>query len=738
MVAWQIITDEARAAGLAKIREKVKELDLDDSLPRIEITSIDREEESNDPVKESTLDRYKSCWKGLLDFCILIGDYESGIILHRKCCPRNPLPVSLRTAVLFARFKHYDTDYILKDPDTNEVVKNIYGDEVRCIHMWQSRRSIDTYVNSLRKIHSHYGSCQGPYGERCNGCRALGISEAQKGVGCTQHLGQPHYERRGSPALDPRFLAMIKIIEKHADETYHGRTTIPFIPSQLRQLRTHLLSQNDLECLMIWTIIVVGVKLFLRVEEVLNLCLEDFLTKYFVVMETGKVEGLCVSVRGKTDNEAKALVLWDDDVCPEFSPTRALLIYLGMAGIKPATNQQGTNQQATNEQSRNKKKKRKKRKKGGPDGEGPEPTGTRIFPIEYQTFLRRVRQLCKQVLGMQFETEETEAIIIGTHMLRKTAFLLAYWGRLVEGARKVDKMDEADILLSARHKDVSMTAAYLGDSSTMHELTHRLDKNLGDQASYENRVGPWNPIHLKTLPSWEKINAANLDFNKDILQLADCFVRKLGVASNTQNRFLVSTEAVHQLAMTVFYRGPAESDYKDAIQSLVPPHLLERVMEAVNGYSAERVRVALDRQANILGSSAKKQKTSPAPATVSPGKATPPTMSKTGRPIFQPSKDFKNLVKAVDGRDKLSLMVECVSEIRRELEKTPKPTLVQPFSSFANRTAKVVDCLETCHGGDMDSFLASNKVWTSKFCEAGAVCGRGVKHGAVGFNRKST
>jgi hypothetical protein len=49
------------------------------------------------------------------------------------------------------------------------------------------------------------------------------------------------------------------------------RSTIAFLPSELRQIRKHLLSSNRLECLMLWVIIVLGIKWFLRIDEVLEL-----------------------------------------------------------------------------------------------------------------------------------------------------------------------------------------------------------------------------------------------------------------------------------------------------------------------------------------------------------------------------------------------------------------------------------------------------------------------------------
>jgi hypothetical protein len=82
---------------------------------------------------------------------------------------------------------------------------------------------------------------------------------------------------------------------------------------------------------MIWTMIITGVKLFLRVEEVIKMKVEDFAELYLVVTENN-VEGLCVYIDGKKEKKETPFAIWDDKDCPEFSAVKAIL--LSFSGIR--------------------------------------------------------------------------------------------------------------------------------------------------------------------------------------------------------------------------------------------------------------------------------------------------------------------------------------------------------------------------------------------------------------------
>ena len=86
-------------------------------------------------------------------------------------------------------------------------------------------------------------------------------------------------------------------------------------------------------------------------------------------------------------------------------------------------------------------------------------------------------------------------------MLRKTAFLLAYWGdvRLTKVAELSD-IRKASILLDARHKDIGSTATYLSDSGTWKALVDKIDKS-----NPNHQVGRFEPIKIDNLQSFSAL-----------------------------------------------------------------------------------------------------------------------------------------------------------------------------------------------------------------------------------------
>jgi hypothetical protein len=78
----------------------------------------------------------------------------------------------------------------------------------------------------------------------------------------------------------------VLILVDYAICHYEVRSTIAFLPSEIceiREIRKFLLLSNRIECLMLWVIIIVGIKEFLSIDKVLELTYEQFMTKHFFV-----------------------------------------------------------------------------------------------------------------------------------------------------------------------------------------------------------------------------------------------------------------------------------------------------------------------------------------------------------------------------------------------------------------------------------------------------------------------
>ncbi|CAJ1957190.1 unnamed protein product [Cylindrotheca closterium] len=136
--------------------------------------------------------------------------------------------------------------------------------------------------------------------EQCAGCQSLPIEQIRQGHTCNLHSGHNRYWRCGNVAKSKKFLDNIIQCKKYAQDENHHRYTIGFLPAELRNIRDHLIAQNSLPHLMLWTMMILASRMYLRVEEVRSLKVEDFLWKYFVI-RNNKVTSLMVKVKGKRD-----------------------------------------------------------------------------------------------------------------------------------------------------------------------------------------------------------------------------------------------------------------------------------------------------------------------------------------------------------------------------------------------------------------------------------------------------
>ena len=85
---------------------------------------------------------------------------------------------------------------------------------------------------------------------------------------------------------------------------------------------------------MIWVMIIISVRLFLRSDEVINIKFMDFVPELFVYDPVGNLEALAIKIKGKTDTVVYTLLLWKDEKYPELCPVTALLVYIQMAQLE--------------------------------------------------------------------------------------------------------------------------------------------------------------------------------------------------------------------------------------------------------------------------------------------------------------------------------------------------------------------------------------------------------------------
>lgn len=312
------ITPQQYQIGLAKIDEQITALGLDVESPQVQIVGRVKKTNTagNDSAEKTSIDRYACIWKGLLNFCIEIGDYKSGIILARDQCPINPLPVSLETAIAYLRFRCLIGKPLVHQANQEPVISKFTNTQMVGHGGWTSVSGVKMYGTALWKLHSHYSTTDMDYYQaECPLCILVPLADIRRGTGCVQHGGKPEYFRRGCCTKQVAFKNNLAQMVTFVESLNLERHSIAFLPKEIRAMRRYLLCQNSVYHLMIWTIMIVGVKEALCIEEDLNIEIEHFseAEPYYQFNEDGRVQSLAFKVRGKTDSDWVFFKMWADD-----------------------------------------------------------------------------------------------------------------------------------------------------------------------------------------------------------------------------------------------------------------------------------------------------------------------------------------------------------------------------------------------------------------------------------------
>jgi hypothetical protein len=428
----------------------------------------------------STIKDYSYYLQNICVFSGLIGDYQTSCLFDRELCPRNPLPAVPETIALYYRWKSGKKGEALVDKNNAPVKMVASGDVVQCTGDWKSPSPLAKARAAFLNIHILYDELRGEYEHSCPECCELNptesnVSDRRGGQwrSCSRHANKPLLVPRGN-AVHARVAADVYNrvkTELHSSHTVKG--SLQLNPRQIRQLRECLLNSGSLYDQQTYTIILMGIKLFLRADELLSVKIEDFQMVYAVVHDKC-VRSLAVKVQGKSDARPVLLKIWKDDENPEFCLIRLLFCYLKVTGIKEGYlfPPFASLKQSMKDNSH----------------DGKYYTG-----IKYCSWLARM----KAIIGSTFPNEDnhTPDGCIGTHTLRKTAYLFATWGVLRKWSsstktKPISDIMHAQILMSARHASVGHACSYVLDACTLHMLaTEERDQEL-------QSVSPWETIHL--------------------------------------------------------------------------------------------------------------------------------------------------------------------------------------------------------------------------------------------------
>lgn len=510
------ISNKKRIAGFKAISAVAKRLKLATADVKPIVGS-----EPNDPskanisesAKESSLMRYESVWEQFTDFCIKYGDHSSALLTCRSAGVVAPYPPNYVTVILFARYRTYKKGEPLLHPLTNQPVR-FKGEKMfaKCRGDWTSVSTLSLLRSSLSKLSNHYDDCRGAYIKPCADCIAL--QQKGKKHGCERrHKSHPQLLPSGNVSDCQEVKNHFEILKKYIADNYENKSTIAYFPSELRDMRKYCIFRNvngeNLKTLQLWTIVICASKLMLRIKEIRVLKVEDFMETHATIKDN-LVENLLFCIRGKCDKTNVHLLMWNDKVCPDLCPVKALLIYVAITGLKSGYL--------------------------FPEDLRVQNTGVGVKPIAYNTILNRLKSLTSSTINRSLSLGN-QSYIIGTHALRRTGLLLACWHFLDQsnGRNPLDdpmfetiihKDARADgalgtIVNQMRHSNQRSTQTYLSDVAALHAQAKTLHPN-----NPQFKVGPHRSIYLQHLQKF--LGLIKNENKKSLSELADWFVFEIG------------------------------------------------------------------------------------------------------------------------------------------------------------------------------------------------------------------
>lgn len=398
----------------------------------------------SDLIKDNSYISYTKHFRGFFKFLALIGDYESMLVFHNRKTSTVTQSMVAANVALYILYKTKKRDDKLTKLDNRTLpVTDVFGNEISCCGDWNYTGNADQFLNAITAIHKAiYQS--GSYTDPCPRC-ITALQSNSNSTGCQFHLGKYKFYRCGNPRysneVDRAMRTATELTQNH-----QSRKCPQLLPSEVNTLRRYLCGTNNISDYQIYVMILLGIYMFLRFDEVANLSFDHYLPEYTVVRRDGYIENLLFKVKGKADKCYVYLSLKRNDEFPHFCPVRHLLMYLHLTAINSGY----------------------------------------IFPdfkrkkdqYEYTQFNSTIKALIKDHLG---KTDK-----ISTHILRNTGYLFARFGGGV-----FDVIQRA-----ARHKSTKTALAYFSDAETL------FNSFKNTQAALINKVPKWHDIWVNNVESY--------------------------------------------------------------------------------------------------------------------------------------------------------------------------------------------------------------------------------------------
>ena len=287
-----------------------------------------------------SMQKYQQYWRELGRFAVKIGDYRTAAICSDAHRPTEPMSADPETVTMWFCYKAQAEGTPVLQPRKTVTAKWKDGTDILAVGQWKASVNIVKAQTAIRTLHHNFTFCRGKYIPKCQRCVAANTTNGvldssqtgQNWKSCDRHSGRAALHPEGNVMddehLSSKFKSLMKILKN--DHTVKGN--VQLLPSHVRKLRAFLLSQSGpgaAHSQQNYVMLLLGIKLFLRADELLSLKFENFTTNCFAV-ETNpeRIDRLVLWVKGKSDTDKVWLSLYRDDENPEFCPIRHLLAYV--------------------------------------------------------------------------------------------------------------------------------------------------------------------------------------------------------------------------------------------------------------------------------------------------------------------------------------------------------------------------------------------------------------------------
>jgi hypothetical protein len=416
--------------------------------------------------------RYESILSQLYRFLAETGEWDSMMLLcfPRKSDDSKKCPAMRLEAICnFMRYKSNPAGTKLYDGNNEDcaVVMHvltkvpIFSNKLT----WRCPKSLEiggSAISLIHKLHDHGGS----YIERCTDCAALHATN-NRSQGCDRHVTgrQVLWCRQGNPTGEYDWQTNMKTL-KDPNYVPHGCSQID--PSDVRDIRDHLLAGNTLAGLKMLVMILIAVRLFLRADEIVSVTVQDFFPELFIRMR-GVIHCVVLKVSGKSEKGKELFFsLWRDWEYPDLCPLLHLLVYIYLAGIKngfifPPDKDLHD-------------------KKVGADG-------CYVEAEKYGTFLKAFKKICDSCLEVYSESETFSCTL---HVFRKGAYTF----RIYAYTQKGKDINYTLIRYDARHLNEKEAENYSRDAE-LHSAVQKVFKDSRMKVSYLQPVRFESRIHME-------------------------------------------------------------------------------------------------------------------------------------------------------------------------------------------------------------------------------------------------